>query len=117
MYKDDLVSEVDVEKEGGALGWRAKSQRVHPHIAILARKYLAVQASSSAASERVFSVGALVVTKSRNRLSGDRVADIVFLHSIVVELASHRSFPCQFTSTTRQRIRGVLQYIHNTMGC
>ena len=78
LYKDDLVSEEDVEKEGGALGWWAKAQWVYPHVAILARKYLAVQASS-AASERVFSVG-LVVTKTRNRLSGDRVADIVFLH-------------------------------------
>ena len=34
----------------------------------------------SAASERVFSVGGLVVTMTRNRLSGDRVADNVFLH-------------------------------------
>lgn len=61
------------------LAWWAKAQRVYPHIARLARKYLAVQASS-AASERVFSVGGLVITKHRNRLSGERVADIVFLH-------------------------------------
>ncbi|CAN0433173.1 unnamed protein product [Laminaria digitata] len=52
---------------------------MYPHIAILARKYLAVQASS-AASERVFSQGGLVVTKKRNRLSGEMVGDIVFLH-------------------------------------
>ncbi|CAM9707545.1 unnamed protein product, partial [Sphacelaria rigidula] len=60
------------------LGWWTKAYQVYPHVAILARKYLAVQASS-AACERVFSVGGLVVTKTRNRLSGDRVAD-VFLH-------------------------------------
>lgn len=34
----------------------------------------------SAASERAFSVGGRVVTKHRNRLGGERVADIVFLH-------------------------------------
>ncbi|CAM9196766.1 unnamed protein product, partial [Sphacelaria rigidula] len=50
-----------------------------PHVAILAHKYLAVQASS-AACERVFSAGGLVATKTRNRLRGVRVADIVFLH-------------------------------------
>ncbi|CAN0499146.1 unnamed protein product, partial [Laminaria digitata] len=37
---------------------------MYPHITILARKHLAVQASS-AASERVFSQGGLVVTKKR----------------------------------------------------
>lgn len=79
LYKDEEVSANDVAEAGGALGWWAKAQRVYPHIATLARKYLAVQASS-AASERVFSVGGLVVTKTRNRLSGERVEDIVFLH-------------------------------------
>ena len=52
-----------VEAAGGPLGWWEKSSRIYPHIATLARKYLAVQASS-AASERVFSVGGLVVTKN-----------------------------------------------------
>ncbi|CAM9894052.1 unnamed protein product, partial [Sphacelaria rigidula] len=61
------------------LGWWAKAQRVYPHVAILARKYLAVQASS-AASERVFCVGGLVVTKSQNRLSIAAVCCCVFLH-------------------------------------
>ena len=46
---------------------------------MLARKYLAVQASS-AASERIFSVGGLVVTKKRNRLGVERVGDTIFLH-------------------------------------
>lgn len=49
------------------------------HVATLARRYLAVEALS-AASEHIFSLGGLVVTKTRNRLSGGRVGDIVVLH-------------------------------------
>ncbi|CAM9759828.1 unnamed protein product [Sphacelaria rigidula] len=56
-----------------------RKPRAYPHIATLARKYLAVQ-GSSAASELVFSVGGPVLTKARNRLSGDRVEEIVVLH-------------------------------------
>ena len=78
LYKADNVSEDDVDNTGGTLAWWAKAQVVYPHIARLARKYLAVQAS--AASESVFSVRELVVTKHRNHLGGERVADIVFLH-------------------------------------
>ena len=53
---------------------------IYPQFATLVRKYLAVQASS-AASERVFSVGGLVVTRKRNhRLGGERAGDIIFLH-------------------------------------
>ncbi|CAN0004468.1 unnamed protein product, partial [Sphacelaria rigidula] len=51
-------------------------------VAILARKYLAIQASS-AASKRISSVDGLEVTKTRNGLSGERAADIVFLHESV----------------------------------
>lgn len=79
LYKEDNVSEEDVVNAGGRLGWWSKAKRVHPHVAILALKYLALQASS-ATPERIPSVGGLVVTITRNRLSEDRVADIVFLH-------------------------------------
>ena len=48
-------------------------------LATLAHEYLAIQASS-ATPERAFSVGGLVATKKRNRLSGERVGGIIFLH-------------------------------------
>ena len=55
------------------LGWWQKVSRVYPHIAMLTRRSLAVQAPS-AASERVFSVGERVVTNNkRNRLGAVRV--------------------------------------------
>ena len=82
LYKADDVSEGDVVHVGGTLAWWAKDQVVLPHIARLDRKYLAVQVCDDA-SERVFSVGGLRVTKHQNHLGGERVADIVFLHEIV----------------------------------
>ena len=63
---------------GGPLKWRAGKQSTFPTVAKLARKYLAVQASS-AASKRLFS-GGNTITKKRNRLSGEMAADIIFLH-------------------------------------
>ena len=72
LYKSEEVAEGAVEASGGPLGWWQKASRIYPHIAMLARKYLAVQASP-AASERVFSVGGLVVAKKRNRFGGERV--------------------------------------------
>ena len=52
--------------------------RLSPY-ATLARNFPAVEVSS-AASECVFSLGGLVVNKTRNRLSEERVGDVVILH-------------------------------------
>ena len=61
-----------VEEQGGDIG---------PTLAPLARKYLAVQATS-ASSEGLFStVGNTVIVK-RARLSDDNVENIVFLHTV-----------------------------------
>ncbi|CAM9977763.1 unnamed protein product, partial [Sphacelaria rigidula] len=51
------------------LRWWAKAQREYPHVAILARKYLVVQASSLAC-ERVFFVGGLGVRRPETALVG-----------------------------------------------
>ncbi|CAN0515879.1 unnamed protein product, partial [Laminaria digitata] len=61
------------------LKWWAGKQSTFPTFAKLARKYFAVQASS-AASQRLFSVGGNTITKKHNRLSGEMTADIIFLH-------------------------------------
>lgn len=57
--------------------WREKAQ-AYPLLAAVARKWLAVPASS-AASERMFSSAGLTVTKKRTKLGSDRVATLVFL--------------------------------------
>lgn len=54
------------------------AKRVYTHTVIRARRNIAVH-RSSAASELVFSVSGLVMTERRQRLGGDRVADIVSL--------------------------------------
>jgi hypothetical protein len=57
--------------------WQRKS-RDYPLLALVARKWLAVPASS-AASERVFSSAGLTVSKKRTLLGTDRVSTLVFL--------------------------------------
>ena len=57
--------------------WKAK-QYDFPIIARIARDYLAIPATS-APSERVFSHGGDVVTKKRNRLTGESIRMIVCL--------------------------------------
>lgn len=79
MYKSSHVTLEEVEHEGGPIAWWRESERLFPHLAKLARKYLAVQASS-AAPERWFSPRGLAHAKRRNGLSDDTAADIIFLH-------------------------------------
>ena len=55
-----------------------RHQFAYPTLARLARKYLAIPASS-AASERVFLAAANVVTKKRNKLGDETVDALVFL--------------------------------------
>lgn len=59
------------------LWWRKRLQ-TYPLLAVVARKWLAVPASS-AASERMFSAAGLTVTKDRSRLGTERVGTLVFL--------------------------------------
>lgn len=56
----------------GALDWWRAHEDEHPLIAQVARRLLSLQASS-AASERSFSKGGLIVSKKRQCLSGARV--------------------------------------------
>jgi hypothetical protein len=60
------------------LEWWQKHASAYPFLAAVARKWLAVPASS-AASERVFSSAGLTVSSKRTSLGTERVATLVFL--------------------------------------
>ena len=55
-----------------ALAWWQQHEHLHPSVAVCARRILCLQASS-AASERSFSRGGLIVSKKRQCLSGESV--------------------------------------------
>lgn len=62
--------------------WRMHSAE-YPILSTLARKYLAIPATSAPA-ERVFSIAGDVVSKKRNRLKPDIVDKIIFVHDNLV---------------------------------
>lgn len=72
------------------LEWWRHNKKKYPVMAKLARKYLAIPASS-VASERMFSFAGGVCTDKRNRLSDDAVSDIVFCNYASKCLADAKS--------------------------
>ncbi|XP_053374207.1 E3 SUMO-protein ligase ZBED1-like [Mercenaria mercenaria] len=60
------------------LQWWEKNQYVYPRLAVLAKKYLAIPASS-VPSERVFSLAGSLVNKKRSRLNPDLINKLIFL--------------------------------------
>ena len=78
-FDDDNDNDNDDESTGeDDLSWWCRHQFAYPTLARLAKKYLAIPASS-AASERVFLAAGNVVTKKRNKLGDDTVDALVFL--------------------------------------
>lgn len=67
--------------------WKLKS-RDYPLLSLVARKWLAVPASS-AASERMFSGAGLTVSKKRTLLGSERVSTLVFLKTAWPYLQAH----------------------------
>ena len=63
---------------GDPLTWWRQQKSKYPKLAILARKYLAVQ-SSSTASERVMSLMGNILTKKRLRLSDKNFSSLIYL--------------------------------------
>ena len=59
--------------------WWKKKESKYPRLSVLARKYLSVQASSTA-SERVFSLMGNILTKKRLRLTSENFRKIIFLY-------------------------------------
>ena len=70
------------------LTWWYDNKREFPNLFILAKAVLGIPATS-APSERVFSVAGNISTRTRNRLSGHMVADLVFLHNILIAKARY----------------------------
>lgn len=60
--------------------WWKNNCASYPHVAQLARKYLCV-VGTSVPCERMFSKAGRVATKSRSRLTGEHISDLMFLNS------------------------------------
>lgn len=60
------------------LEWWRQNEKRFPNLATVAKKYLAIPATSSA-SERVFSTGGNIVSPQRSRLNPDKVNMLIFL--------------------------------------
>ena len=76
LYKKELQIDTDADPFAW---WRARAAQ-YPKLSLVARKWLAVPASS-AASERLFSSAGLTVTDKRTSLGSELVSSLVFLKS------------------------------------
>ena len=74
-YKD----EPGIEPHRNLQVWWRQKKAEYPNVAILARKYLAIPATS-VPCERVFSTAGNVMTEKRNRLDPHRASHLIFLH-------------------------------------
>ena len=76
------------------LWWKAHQARF-PMLSVLARKYLAIPATS-APSERLFSSAGLTIAKERARLTPEHAANLIFLHDnldVINRFRRSRSLP------------------------
>jgi hypothetical protein len=76
---DGVVKLENLKTNGDRLMWWKEYEKLFPHLAKLAKHFLGIPCSSSK-SERVFSVGAQMVTKKRTRLSCRRSESLMILH-------------------------------------
>lgn len=60
------------------LEWWNCNSKSYPHLAIAARKYLAIPATSTS-SERLFSYAGMVITSKRNKLNPSTAEQLIFL--------------------------------------
>ena len=73
------MAESTIDIGENPLNWWKKKESKYPRLSVLARKYLSVQASSTA-SERVFSLMGNILTKKRLRLTSEHFRKIIFLY-------------------------------------
>ena len=73
------IAEGNIENSASPLTWWKGRKEKYPKLSCLARKYLAVQASSTA-SERVFSLMGNILTKKRLRTTSENFKKLAFLY-------------------------------------
>lgn len=76
----DYFNEPDMNIRGDPLEWWREKRHQYPHLAKLARKYLAVPATS-APSERVWSIAGNIKDKKRSCLKEKLLNELLFLHN------------------------------------
>lgn len=69
-----------IEGKANPLEWWRVNELIFPNLAVLAKKYLSICATS-VSSERLFSLSGHIVSKKRTSLSTDHVNQMVFLAS------------------------------------
>ncbi|XP_028153494.2 E3 SUMO-protein ligase ZBED1-like [Diabrotica virgifera virgifera] len=73
------LAESLIPRKENPLEWWKTRAFLYPHLAQLAKKYLCIM-STSVPSERVFSTAGQLISDRRNRLTGENVEMIMFLH-------------------------------------
>ena len=66
------------DKEIDVMVWWRRHKQLFLHLAVLARKYLSIQATS-APSERIFSRARQIITKKRTRLGPKMAGSILYV--------------------------------------
>lgn len=79
LYLSDEVKKEDLYVQSSTLGWWAEKERLYPNLARLAKKYLAIPASS-VPSERIWSLAGNIVTKKRASIKSENLNMMIFLN-------------------------------------
>ena len=69
-----IAKDTDVD----VLAWWRRNQELFPHLAVLARKYLSMQATS-APSERIFSRARQIIDEKRTRLGPEMAGSLLYV--------------------------------------
>ena len=85
-----LLDKSDLEKS--PLDWWADRETKYPQLSVIAKRVLAVPATS-VPLERIFSSAGLIITKLRNRLSSEVVDQIIFLNKNKIKVPRNEPHP------------------------
>ena len=77
FYEGNMGME-ELDPHGDRLDWWKKHEQVLPLLSKVAKHVLGIPCSS-AKSERIFSTGAMMVTKRRNRLGAQRIENLLVI--------------------------------------
>lgn len=92
---DHYLAEPEEHRKADPFQWWRQHEGQFPTIALLAKKYMAIPASS-APSERVFSLAKNILTRRRYRLDPQRLERLVFLNHnrrLLGELRAEHGLP------------------------